>query len=115
MGFPGGSDSKESVCNAGDLSSIPESERSPKEENGNPLLAWEVPGTEEPTGLPYMDSQKNQTRLSDQTTTTKLVMSLFADPDPEFWGFLSSGKAGALYSLPHFHLNAPVKTFLVSS
>ena len=29
MGFPGGSDGKESTCNAGDLSLIPGSERSP--------------------------------------------------------------------------------------
>ena len=37
MGFPGGSDSKESTCNAGDPDSIPGSERSPGEGNGNPL------------------------------------------------------------------------------
>ena len=36
-GFPGGSDSKVSVCNAGDPSSIPGSGRSPGEGNGNPL------------------------------------------------------------------------------
>ena len=36
-GFPGGSDSKESACNAGDPGSIPESGRSPGEEKGNPL------------------------------------------------------------------------------
>ena len=36
-GFPGGSDSKESACNAGDWSSIPALERSTGEENGNPL------------------------------------------------------------------------------
>ena len=36
-GFPGCSDSKESACNAGDLGSIPGSERSPGEGNGNPL------------------------------------------------------------------------------
>ena len=36
-GFPGGSDGKASTCNVGDLSSIPESGRSPGEENGNPL------------------------------------------------------------------------------
>ena len=35
--FPDGSDSKESACNAGDLGSIPESERSPGERNGYPL------------------------------------------------------------------------------
>ena len=37
MGFPGASDSKESACIAGDPDSIPESERSPGEGNGNPL------------------------------------------------------------------------------
>ena len=34
MGFPGGSDSKESACNAGDPGSIPGSGRSPGEGNG---------------------------------------------------------------------------------
>ena len=34
MGFPSGSDSKESVCNVGDLGSIPVSGRSPGEGNG---------------------------------------------------------------------------------
>ena len=37
LGFPGGSDVKESVCNAGDLGSIPGLGRSPGEGNGNPL------------------------------------------------------------------------------
>ena len=37
MGFPGGSDSKESGCNAGDSGSIPASGRSPGEGNGYPL------------------------------------------------------------------------------
>ena len=37
LGFPGGSDGKESACNAGDLGSIPGSGRSPGEGNGNPL------------------------------------------------------------------------------
>ena len=35
--FPGGSDGKESACNAGGLGSIPGSGRSPGEGNGNPL------------------------------------------------------------------------------
>ena len=35
--FPGGSDNKVSVCNAGDLGSIPGLVRSPEEGNGNPL------------------------------------------------------------------------------
>ena len=37
MGFPGGSDGKASVCDAGDLGLIPGSGRSPGEGNGNPL------------------------------------------------------------------------------
>ena len=36
-GFPGGWDSKESICNAGDLVSIPRLGRSPGEGQGNPL------------------------------------------------------------------------------
>ena len=37
LGFPDGSDSKESACNAGDSGSIPELERSPGGGNGNGL------------------------------------------------------------------------------
>ena len=37
MGFPGGSDSEESACDAGDLGLIPGSGRSPGEGHGNPL------------------------------------------------------------------------------
>ena len=37
VGFPGGSDGKESACNARDPGLIPGSGRSPEEENGSPL------------------------------------------------------------------------------
>ena len=37
LSFPGGSDGKESTCNAGDLGSIPELGRSPREGKGYPL------------------------------------------------------------------------------
>ena len=37
MGFPGGSDGKESACSARDLGEIPGSGRSPREGNDNPL------------------------------------------------------------------------------
>ena len=37
MGFPSGSDGKESVCSEGDLDLIPELGRSLGEGNGNPL------------------------------------------------------------------------------
>ena len=37
LGFPGGSDGKESACNAGELGLIPELGRSPGEGDSNPL------------------------------------------------------------------------------
>ena len=51
MGFPGGSDGKEYACSAGDPDSIPESGRSPEEENGthSSILAWRIPWIEEPS------------------------------------------------------------------
>ena len=41
---------KESACNAGDPGWISGSGKSPGEGNGNPLriLAWRIPGTEDP-------------------------------------------------------------------
>ena len=58
--FPGGSDSKESACNSGDLGLSPWSGRSPGEGNGNPLqyFTWRIPWTEEPGGPQSMGSQK---------------------------------------------------------
>ena len=61
MGFPGGSDGKESACNAGDPGSVTGLGRSSGERNGNPLqYSWlENPidrgttGTEE-----FMGSQR---------------------------------------------------------
>ena len=49
-GFPCGSAGKESTCSAGNLGSIPELGRSPREGNGYPLqysciLAWRIPWT----------------------------------------------------------------------
>ena len=40
LGFPGGSDGKESACNAGDLGSISGLGRSPGEGNGYPLQSY---------------------------------------------------------------------------
>ena len=66
QGFPGGSDGKESACNAGDLGLIPGLGRSPGEGNGNPLQysCLEMPWTEEPGKLQYHGVTKRQTRLS---------------------------------------------------
>ena len=52
QGFPGGSDAKESDCNAGDPGSISGSGRSLAEGNGNPVQfpVWRIPNTEGPGG-----------------------------------------------------------------
>ena len=56
-GFPGGSDSKESTCNAGDLGSIPGWADALEKEMATPssILAWRIPWTEEPGSLQSMD------------------------------------------------------------
>ena len=43
MGFPGGSDGKESACNAGDQGSVPGLGIFPGEAHGNPLQVF-LPG-----------------------------------------------------------------------
>ena len=56
MGFPGGSEGKETACNARDLGLILGSGRSPREGNSYPLniLAWGIPWTDEPGGIQSM-------------------------------------------------------------
>ena len=58
-GFPSGSDGKESVCNAGDLSSIPGPgllEKGMAAHSG--ILVWRIPWTENPSRLQLMGSQR---------------------------------------------------------
>ena len=69
MGFPGGSDGKESACNVGDGSLILGSGRSPGEGNGYPLLARRIPWSEEPDGLQSMGSKESD-------STQRLTLSL---------------------------------------
>ena len=68
LGFPSGSDGKESACSVGDLGSIPGSGRSPGEKNGYnfSVLACRMPWTEEPCELQSMRLQKSGTQLRDQ-------------------------------------------------
>ena len=61
-GFPCGLAGKESSCNAGDLGSIPELGRSPREGNGYPL---QYSGLENPVDCVVHGVAKYQTRLSD--------------------------------------------------
>ena len=65
-GFPGGSDSEESACNARDMGSIPGLGRSPGEGNGNPLqdCCLENPMDREAWQGTVRGVVKNRTQLS---------------------------------------------------
>ena len=58
QGFPGGSDSEESACNAGDLvqSLRQEEPLESRTTTHSSILAWRIPWTEEPGGLQSMGS-----------------------------------------------------------
>ena len=66
MGCPGGSVEKNVAANE-DVGLIPGREDPLELEMAThtSILAWEIPWTEEPDGLPSMGSQKSQTQLND--------------------------------------------------
>ena len=71
-GFPGGSDSKESICNAEDPGSIPESGRSPGEGHSNPFqyFCLENPVDSRAWLAIVHGVTKSQTRLSNSHFST---------------------------------------------
>ena len=76
LGFPGGSDGKESASNAGKLGSIPGPGRSPGEGNGNPL---QYSCLENPMEKGVHGVAKSQTQQSTQHT---YPLYLPANPRP---------------------------------
>ena len=60
LDFSGGSDDKESSCNAKDPGLIPVSVRYPEKgmATHSSILAWRIPWTEEPGGLQSMRSKE---------------------------------------------------------
>ena len=72
--FASSSEVKASVCNAGDLGSIPGSGRFPwrRKATHSSTLAWKIPWTEEPGGLQSTGSQRVGHDL-----VTSLSLSLF--------------------------------------
>ena len=60
LGFPGGSDGKESACNEGDLGSIPGLGKSLEKERAThpSILAWRIPWTEKPGRLQSLGLQR---------------------------------------------------------
>ena len=79
-GFPGGSDSKASVCNAGDLGSIPGLGTYPGEGHGNHsgILAWKNPMDGGAWSATVHGVAKSQTRLSDFTFRSIVRVGIIA-------------------------------------
>ena len=74
MGFPGGSNGKESACNGGALGLIPGLGRSPGGAHGNPLqwiLAWGIPWTEEPGRLSSRGRRVGHNRVTKHSTNNR--------------------------------------------
>ena len=68
LDFPGGSEGKESACNAGDAGLIPGLGRSPGEGNGythSSILAWRIPWTRGAWQATIHEVTNGQTRLRD--------------------------------------------------
>ena len=74
-GFPGGSDSKESACTAGDLGSIPRLGRFPGERHGNPL---QYSCLENPHGQRSWSGYSSWSHRVGHDWATKLNKHLFA-------------------------------------
>ena len=89
MGFPGGSDGKEFVCNAGDMGLIPESRRSPRKRNGYPLQ--------------YSCLGNYMGREAQQATVHGVIKN---------WTLLSNQHFGPIEA-PELHLLLPYVSFLV--
>ena len=80
--FPGCSDGKASVCNAGDPGSIPGLGRSPEKEMATyfSTLAWKIPWREEPGRLQSMGLQKQlhftKTRNKQESRESSLLFNI---------------------------------------
>ena len=61
MGCPGGSDRKESACNATDLGQEDPPEKGKAAHSG--ILAWRIPWTKESSGLQSLESQRVEHNL----------------------------------------------------
>ena len=84
-GFPGGSEVKASVYNAGDPGSIPGSRRSPGEGNGNPLQYYclENPMDRGAWQATVYGIAKSRTQLSDFTNLTPKATRKGRNEEPQ--------------------------------
>ena len=107
LGFPGGSDSKESTCNVGDLGSISGLGRSPGGDHGNPLqysCLENLHGQSNLAGYsPWVHAvAKSQTRLSNRTAQSYWTDVSYTG-QLHYWDFLFFKKT-TRYNLPKYRV-----------
>ena len=102
LGFPGDSEFKVSACNAGDLSSIPGSGRSPGERNGNSLQysCLENPMDGEAWWVIVHRVAKSQTQPRNFTQFNSLKMAVLF---PVFKGISTLFSTNSGYTSLHSH------------
>ena len=106
-GFPGGSDDKESTCNAGDVGSIPGLKRSPGEGNSYPC---QNSGLENFMDCIVHGVAKSRTRLSDFTFTFHfhaLEKEMAAHSSVLAWRIPGIGEPGGLPSMGSHRVGHP--------
>ena len=96
MGFPVGSDQKESACNVGDPDSIPGLRRSPREGMAiqSSILAWSIPWIEEPGGLLSTGSQRfgHDWATTTDIRHTKIPCVVYLKFTSKWTSWVSSGR-----------------------
>ena len=101
------SDSKESICNAGDPGLIPGSGRSLEKEMAthSSTLPWRIPWTQEPGGLQSMGSQRVRHYWSDLTCTHTHTHTLSRINHPSDSSPIYCYPHTDLFSLPWIYRN----------
>ena len=98
LGFPCDSAGKESVCNMGDLGSIPGLERSPEEGKGSPL---QYSGLEDSMNCIVYGITKSQTQLSNfhflyffhASNSINIIRIIFSLKSEKYFGFGNAGNS----------------------
>ena len=99
LGFPGGSDGKESTCNAGDLGSIPELGRSPGGGHGN---SFQYSCLEHPHGQRSLEGYSPWGHKSSDTTERISTYILRGNSESLLW--LSLNQSLKILISPKFRL-----------
>ena len=105
-GFQGGSDGKESSCNAGDLSSTPGSGRSPGKENGYPLFLPERFHRQRSL-VGYSPWGHKELDMTEQLTLSLFDTQLYWCPFPK-------GNCSLHVSVTYFDNSHNISSFLVT-